>query len=182
MEATYKRVPSTEDMDYYTYYCGGCNDDMGCNSPTPYLHTEDFGVLCIACGIRAGVDSFSIDSESCFDDDSLLELITGGLWESAYDTGFDKAKADEEYKTNYQKFRDGKWDETKLGPFHVWADTRQHPFIVEAYKNLMRKLKDATENKNMANLLEALIEDSKHLEYVGRVDAALAQLKRVSAS
>lgn len=167
-------------MDYYTYFCEVCDDDMGCNDPTPYLCTEDNDVLCVACGIRVGVDSFAIDTESCFDDDSLLELVTSGFWAASYGTGLDKAKVNEEYKTNYQKFRDGKWDESELGPFHVWADTHDHPFIVDAYKNLMRELKDATENKNMVSLLEALIEDTKHLEYVGRVDAALVQLRRVS--
>jgi len=182
MEATYKRVPMTEDMDYYTFFCEECNDDMGCNDPTPYLCTEDNEVLCVACAIREGADSFAIDTESCFEDDSLLELFTGGLWTAAYVTGLDDAKANEEYKTNYQKFRDGKWSVSDLGPFHVWADTHDHPFIVDAYKNLMRELKDAIENKNMVSLLEALIEDTKHLRFVSRVEAALVQLERVAAS
>ena len=193
-----KRAAQTWEGDYYSYFCSadGCDHSAGCNGAHPYLVDGDGSVFCARCAFMQTFEAreeifFDLDHESCWEDDTLYDLISDTLWDRGYSEGIRAHGESEEYQAQIARWRAGSWDEKAEGPFWMWADESLFPHLVRAKVSVVQELKAALEAnldecgpqvqsqwRTVSDLFDCLIEGAEQAEMKSRAEAAIDELNR----
>jgi hypothetical protein len=188
-------------------HSAGCNGPhpylVTWTEPTAYQGD----IYCGYCAIKGAIlngSGFTLDfdPETTWEDDTIGGILSDLLWDAGYMNGHTAFDETEEYQTNKAKFHSGEWDEEELGPFWQWADANRFPFLVQAQVDLVKELKELADAKivemdgmvgeegtkdphvsreqykALSAAFQEMIDVSKDLKPISRVEVAMDMLKR----